>query len=288
ETVVQHRSTAGRLYVFASDCGSIARDEHRGVIGVRLLGLARLHAIAKAAKLRIRRYSPSSVWDHRERLAFYSQFIKEGDLCFDVGANVGNITAIFLELGARVVCIEPQEFCLQHLYERWGNREDVIIVGKAVGAGEGYSELFICEDAPTISTISAKWKNEGRFSQYHNWTKRQRVPMTTLDALIQLYGSPTFCKIDVEGFEQSVLQGLTRPIPSISFEFTREFFDDAKKCISHLGSIGPVEFNCSLGESMKLLFPTWITPDELYGMLDSIDDELLWGDIYAKFLQGMS
>jgi hypothetical protein len=39
---------------------------------------------------------------------------------------------------------------------------------------------------------------------------------------------------------------------------------------------------------MKLLFPTWITPDELSGMLDSIDDELLWGDIFARFLQDMS
>jgi hypothetical protein len=132
--------------------------------------------------------------------------------------------------------------------------------------------------------MSNKWKTDGRFSKVYKWTKTQQVPITTLDSLIRLYGLPTFCKIDVEGFEESVLKGLTKPIRFISFEFTREFFDDAKKCINHLLSIAPVEFNCSIGESMELLLPDWVTPKKLYEKLDSLEDELLWGDIYARSL----
>ena len=30
----------------------------------------------------------------KNRIAFYSQFIKKGDLCFDIGANIGNRTDI--------------------------------------------------------------------------------------------------------------------------------------------------------------------------------------------------
>ena len=46
--------------------------------------------------------------------------IQEGDLVFDIGANVGDMTALYLELGARVVSVEPQEECLKSLDLRFG------------------------------------------------------------------------------------------------------------------------------------------------------------------------
>lgn len=251
---------------------------------IKLLKSLKLYYTAKTVKHSIDRHAWWNIHHRKKSLQFYSQFIRKGDLCFDVGANMGNRTEIFLELGAKVVCIEPQQFCLQYLYKLFGNNKDVIIVAKAVADREGYAELAICEDASTISTMSNKWKNEGRFSKDYKWTTNQKVITTSLDALIVQYGLPVFCKIDVEGFEESVLKGLTKPIPFISFEFTREFFHDAKQCINHLLSIGPVEFNCSIGESMELVFSTWATSNELYEKLDSIEDELLWGDIYAKFV----
>ena len=143
---------------------------------------------------------------------------------------------------------------------------------------------MIYEEAPTISTMSNKWKNEGRFSKYYKWTTQEKASITTLDKLILSYGLPKFCKIDVEGFEESVLKGLTKPIPFISFEFTREFFDDAKKCVDYLYQLGYVKFNFSLGESKKFLFQKWIAPDELYKKIADLVDPLLWGDIYARFL----
>ena len=40
-----------------------------------------------------------------EMVRFYSQFVAPGDVCFDVGANVGNRTRVFLALGATVVAV---------------------------------------------------------------------------------------------------------------------------------------------------------------------------------------
>ena len=82
-----------------------------------------------------------------------------------------------------------------------------------MAAKKGYLKLQICENAPTISTMSDKWIKDGRFSNDYKWTKTQLVAVTTLDDLIKEYGSPKFCKIDVEGFEYPVLKGLTKPIP---------------------------------------------------------------------------
>jgi 16S rRNA A1518/A1519 N6-dimethyltransferase RsmA/KsgA/DIM1 with predicted DNA glycosylase/AP lyase activity len=38
---------------------------------------------------------------------FYRPFIPKGSLVFDIGANVGEYTQAFLDLGARVVAVEP-------------------------------------------------------------------------------------------------------------------------------------------------------------------------------------
>jgi hypothetical protein len=56
-------------------------------------------------------------------LAFYSQFIRSNSLCFDVGANAGSRTGIFLAQGAKVVAVEPQDQCVNNMKQRFGGRK---------------------------------------------------------------------------------------------------------------------------------------------------------------------
>ena len=55
---------------------------------------------------------------------FYGQFVKEGDLCFDIGAHNGNRTSTWLSLGARVVAIEPQPRFFQYLQDKFNSHEN--------------------------------------------------------------------------------------------------------------------------------------------------------------------
>lgn len=228
-------------------------------------------------------FYPEVIKKEREFLNFYSQFIEKDDLCFDIGANVGSKAKLFLKSGAKVVAVEPQKNCCQRMQRLYGTNENLTIINKGLADKPGYLDLSICDSYHGLSTMSEKWKREGRFAQEYKWTKTQKVPVITLDNLITEYGLPKFCKIDVEGFEVSVLKGLTKPIPYISFEFHREFFDNAKKCINYLLSLGSAEFNCAIGESRELLFSKWVSAVELYNRLAAIEDEDLWGDIYVKF-----
>lgn len=223
----------------------------------------------------------------QKMLDFYSQFLSSGDLCFDVGANVGNRTKIFLRLGAKVVAVEPQDQCVKHLREFYGSNRRLTIIQKALGESEGEAEIMI-SNANTISSLSQEWiksvKQSGRFAKY-SWDKKQVVSMTTLDRLIEQYGTPTFVKIDVEGFEYQVIKGLSQPLKALSLEFTPEFIESTFKCIDYLQQLGDIRLNYSVGETMQLALAEWVNPQEMVRILSSFrGDNKLFGDVYVQFI----
>jgi hypothetical protein len=150
-----------------------------------------------------------------------------------------------------------------------------------VAAEPGFLSLSLCETASTIATFSNKWKT-GRFKDYV-WNSLINVPVTTLDLLIHEFGVPKFCKIDVEGYEYQVIQGLTSPVPFLSFEFTKEFLEEAWSCMKYLESLGEVRFNYTHGEKSELALSQWIDSRTLFDELQRKMDNLFWGDIYAGF-----
>ena len=220
---------------------------------------------------------------HRtEKDRLYAQFVKKGDLVFDVGAHVGDRVACFRRLGARVVAIEPQPalaFALKMLY---GGDRKVIIERNAVGRRDGALELKINIDNPTVSTASRAFIDAAKRAQGWEgqvWEKTITVPVTTLDALIQAHGIPSFVKIDVEGFEAEALAGLTRPVEALSFEFTTIQRDVAERCIARCQALGFRRYNAALGESQTL--GDWRSAEDIGRWLRELPHAANSGDIYA-------
>ena len=215
----------------------------------------------------------------------YRSFVQPGDLVFDIGAHVGDRIAAFRRLGARVVAVEPQPALLRTLRLLYGGDPKVTIEAAAVGRQPGVVELNVNLDNPTVSTVSTDfiaaaanapgWEGQA-------WSKRIRVPLTSIDALIATHGTPAFIKIDVEGFEAEVLAGLTKQIQALSFEFTLIQRDIARACIERCGALGYVSFNAVLGESQSFEHRDWIDALAMFRWLGALPPQANSGDVYAR------
>jgi FkbM family methyltransferase len=250
----------------------------------RWLRTFHIYEPAKRLEEALRPLTPGQNRQRRSTLELYGQFLRPGDLAFDIGANIGNRTDILLQLGARVVAVEPQAACVARLNRKYGTNPHVVVVAKALGSQAGIAPMMVSE-AHTISSLSTRWvdavRSSGRFGD-HAWERREQVTVTTLDDLVAEFGLPAFCKIDVEGFESEVLSGLSSPIRVLSFEFTPELAEAGFACIDRLATLGDVEFNYDIGESMHLQLANWIGPEETKARLQALEPNL-FSDIYARF-----
>ena len=242
--------------------------------------LQRGYGLARSAVI----YHGNPVKRRRAR-AFYRAFVGPGHLCFDIGAHLGDRTGHFLALGARVIAVEPQPGPLAVLRRLYGGDPRVFLRGEAVGAVPGEAELAIDPANPTIASLSPEWRaqvlRDPSFAGT-NWRERYRVTVTTLDALIAAHGVPQFCKIDVEGFEAAVLQGLSRPLPALSVEYIAAAREPALAAIDRLAALGRYRFNRSPGESMRFPTAEWRGHSEMVAELRALPANAGSGDIYAR------
>jgi FkbM family methyltransferase len=222
-------------------------------------------------------------WRRRAR-SFYASFLRPGELCFDIGANVGIFSQLFVSLGLRVVAVEPQPVCVEALRRRFGAVREVQIVEAAVGPESGSAEMLVANEN-TISSLSPGWVDIARSTNLFpgaSWHERINVKLTTLDVLIETCGIPAFCKIDVEGYEADALRGLNSPLPAVSFEFHPEISDATSACIEHLDELGVGYFNFSPLDSMKFAWPRWHDAAGAISILTQIDSAVpFFGDVYA-------
>jgi len=218
--------------------------------------------------------------------ALYRDFVAPGDLVFDVGAHLGDRTAAFQALGARVVAFEPQPVLAKWLGRIVGRRDRVTLRREAVGAHPGTATLAVARRHPTVSTLADEWREkipeDNPGFRGVEWDAEVEVPVTTLDLLVAEYGLPAFVKIDVEGFEADVLAGLTTPVQAVSVEFVAGGLDVAVRCVDRLSTLATYEYNAIEGERRSFRWSGWRTAVEAKEWLSGGADGLPSGDLYAR------
>ncbi len=232
----------------------------------------------------------------RDEINFYRKLLQEfqpGDLIFDIGANVGDKTDVFLRLGARVVVVEPDETCQKIISEKFlklrFSPKPVVIIGKAVSDEVTTKTMWVDGPKSALNTLSDKWVTalKGEQKRFDTAVSSQefgvqkKVETVTLGQLIATHGMPFFVKIDVEGYEHIALKGLTRPVPYLSFEVNLpEFRPEAADCVHLLEKIEPRgQFNYAADCHAGLSLHDWLKAPELLEILATIQEksiEVFW------------
>lgn len=214
----------------------------------------------------------------------YRPFIQPGDVAFDIGAHLGDRSAAFQALGARVVALEPQPE-LAKWFKRVLKHPDITLLPCAAGPQPGFADIAISVGNPTLSTLATEWRSQvatrnAGFSQVQ-WEQTLRVEVTTIDHLINTYGEPSFIKIDVEGFEAEVLMGLSHPVAAISVEFIAGMLEVSHHCVKQFSRLGDYRFNAIAGEQRQFRWTAWQTSEAITEWLNEGADGLASGDLYA-------
>ncbi len=195
--------------------------------------------------------------------------LRPGDLVFDIGANQGHKTGVFLRLGARVIAVDPDrtnQAALRATYlDLRAGKKPVTIVGKAVSDASGRETFFVDQPGSAKNTLSRKWvetlqTDEQRFGERLDFREKVEVETTTLEELIAQFGLPIYIKIDVEGHEPAVLRGLRQPVRFVSFEVNLpEFRDEAVECVELLHGVSTESiFNFTVDCVGAMALPEWL------------------------------
>ncbi len=221
---------------------------------------------------------------------------KTGGLIFDVGANQGTKSDIFLRLGARVIAVDPDEANQRLLAQRFHQYRlrplSVTIVGKAVSDDVGSRSMWIAEPGSAKNTLSEKWvdvlgSDQSRFGHVMEFPELRQVETTTLEQLMTEHGEPFFLKIDVEGFEPHVLRGLRRPVPYLSFEVNLpEFLSEGLECVELLTRLAASgKFNYSADCRSGMALGQWLDGPAFAGRLRSCEErsvDVFWRTIHGR------
>lgn len=260
-------------------------------------------AYARALAWRIIRYNPltraivklvraKSKQNYRHELCLYRSLLGENcDLIFDIGANRGDKSEVFLGLANQVVAIEPDPINILTLKIRFPFEKRLRTLESGVGEKLGEAKMFVTQDGSALNTMSVKWKHvlqdasQVRWGQSYQFVRERTVKMVTLDWLISRFGKPDFVKVDVEGYEWPVVCSLTSAVPLISIECNLpEFKEETLKCIEHLASLNEnARFNAHNGS--RWLLDDFVEKTELENWLIA-DQRQRFFELFCKNLRG--
>jgi FkbM family methyltransferase len=137
----------------------------------------------------------------------------------DVGANTGQWSTMLLDCVTpeNLIVIEPEPGAFAKLNEQFGNNPRIQLHNVAVGEREGAARLKITRDTTGASLLTPK--DQMRELIGSNWTVTSEidVALTTLDKLLVDLAEVSLLKIDVQGYEKSVLAGAAETLTKTKF-----------------------------------------------------------------------
>lgn len=166
-------------------------------------------------------------WDHweKERLDSMHNHLDEGDVIFDVGAEEGDLPALWSSWGCEVVCFEPGVKYWPNIKAIWEANHLTPMKGYFVGFVSDVTDLSPknLDKTEQGSTADGRWPS---VANGHLWDQSDfrhlaqqstESPQVTIDDFVDTTGIiPNALTIDVEGSEFRVLKGAKKTLKNNS------------------------------------------------------------------------
>lgn len=221
-------------------------------------------------------------WFDRDLTRFLARSLREGCFFIDVGANFGTyslLAAAIVGPAGRVISIEANQRIAEMLNENlvmngFGDRSTVL--REAAGEAAGVRTMFQFSIRQGGSTLVPTVADLAR-SSYAERISEEEVQCRTLDAMLADIGLDRvdYLKVDVEGFEASVLQGAVNTIkkfrPRLIVEWHPGFFREEGDHELH------DMLTRRLGYTLRVVGPNGSTRPVSFGELSSLSH----ADIFA-------
>jgi FkbM family methyltransferase len=133
------------------------------------------------------------------------RIVNKDSICLDIGANTGTYTTFLARVsGAKhVFAFEPEPNNYTQLKLNTQHLDNVTVSNFALSNTTGHKTLFTCPtDNGMHRLYNSKWCEGG---------EKIRVPVSMVDIIFQdLQHKINFVKIDVEGYEYNVINGMMK------------------------------------------------------------------------------
>ena len=240
-----------------------------------------------ASQIYYRFKDPSQFKKYKIEFSFYNEFLHshpgKNDLIFDVGANMGRKSFIFLKLAKKVIAFEPSEKLFRFLKRRF-QIDNVLLFNCALGSSVTTLDFFVVEGNEAYNSLNKKHIEstaiKRRIATREN-IKLTKVKVEILENFIQKYGMPKYIKIDVEGHEYEVIKGLKTPVPLLSFETNLpEFRNEAIDTINYLQTISRNKYSFNFSADFSWISKDFLSANEAVKFLSNTS--LPYFEIYVR------
>jgi len=191
------------------------------------------------------------------------------DLAFDVGAYTGDSIVGIRSLGyKKIICFEPDNKNFLTLKSNFGNDLDISCINKAVSNKDDKTvKMYSTRNLPFLNSLEKEWITDTRHLQYYREAQFEEFDVTTitLDTFVKSIGkTPSYVKIDVEGHEKYVLDGMSFKPEILSFEYISERLSDNLECLTRARTLGFTRFSFCLGEDIPNAVAEWCIFNDAY------------------------